>query len=70
MSITDESHKKNVCRMGKKGKGKTRNSFAVSDDVPSAQKKLKKDKKLSKSSVIYNDGAKYMSYIKVSSFLP
>ncbi|KAI6677394.1 hypothetical protein NL676_038190 [Syzygium grande] len=53
-------------RMGKKGKGKTRNSFAVSDDVPSAQKKLKKDKKLSKSSVIYNDGAKYMSYIKIS----
>lgn len=56
--------------MGEKGKGKTRNSFAVSDNVPNLQKKRKKDKKLSKSSIIYNDGAKYMSYIKVSNFLP
>lgn len=53
-------------RIGEKGKGKTSNSFAVLDNVLKAQKKPKKDKKLSKSSIIYNDGAKYMSYIKIS----
>ncbi|XP_030539551.2 uncharacterized protein LOC115747506 isoform X2 [Rhodamnia argentea] len=53
-------------RMGEKGKGITSNSLAVSDNVPNAQKKPKKVKKLSKSSIIYNDGAKYMSFIKIS----
>ncbi|KAI3442404.1 uncharacterized protein J3R85_001148 [Psidium guajava] len=53
-------------RMGEKGKGKTSNSLAVSDNAPNAQKKPKKVKKLGKSSIIYNDGAKYMSYIKIS----
>jgi len=67
--IIYESCKTFGCRIGEKGKGKTSNSFAVLDNVLKAQKKPKKDKKLSKSSIIYNDGAKYMSYIKVSIFL-
>lgn len=46
-------------------KDKSINSLIVSEDVLNVETKLKKGYKLNKRNIQHNDGAQYMSYVKV-----